>query len=146
MVPIIASRKARPDVEENCRFGAAQAFQLDKGPGRLARPARGDALFRRDNVAIGDYPPTPDLQNNADWTTKQVTFDIPAGATQLQIQPGLWGSKGLLEIDDVVVKAYAEGAKIEAAPAADAPWPSASKYFGAVSRCKCKAISAPASA
>src|SRR4028119_2133179 len=56
------------------------------------------------NLVVGDYPPIPEVAGNTDWVTKEVSLDIPAGATQLQLDPGLWGSKGLLELDDIIVK------------------------------------------
>jgi hypothetical protein len=54
---------------------------------------------------VGDYPAQPQIAGNTDWVTQEVSMDIPKGATQLLIEPGLWGSKGLLEIDDIIVKA-----------------------------------------
>jgi beta-galactosidase len=56
--------------------------------------------------------------------TKEVTLTVPVGATQLFLEPGLWGSKGLFEIDDLVVKVT------EIAPIiipVDAPWPATQK-------------------
>jgi hypothetical protein len=35
----------------------------------------------------------------------------------------LWGSKGLLEVDDIVVKAFTTTTAAQAVPAADAAWP-----------------------
>ncbi|HEX8833298.1 MAG TPA: hypothetical protein VF719_03820, partial [Abditibacteriaceae bacterium] len=75
-------------------------------------------------LVYGDYVPTPEVHGNTDWTMRRVAFDIPEGAKQLRLQPGLWGTKGLLEFDDIVVKAYAAGATIDTEPSADAPWPS----------------------
>ncbi|HEY0072911.1 MAG TPA: hypothetical protein VGB77_02335, partial [Abditibacteriaceae bacterium] len=77
------------------------------------------------NQMVGDYPPSLAVVGNTDWVTKEVLIDIPAGATQLQLDPGLWGSKGLLEIDDILVKASTETANI--VPSADAPWPTSVK-------------------
>ena len=57
------------------------------------------------NEMVGDYQTPPEIAGNTDWVTKEVSMDIPAGATQLKIEPGLWGSKGLLEIDDIIVTA-----------------------------------------
>ncbi|HEX8833032.1 MAG TPA: hypothetical protein VF719_02465, partial [Abditibacteriaceae bacterium] len=74
---------------------------------------------------VGDYPPSPSATGNTDWVTKEVTMDIPAGATQLQLDPGLWGSKGLLEIDDIVVKALA--LPLPTVASVDAAWPASAK-------------------
>lgn len=56
------------------------------------------------NEMAGTYPAMPQLQKNSDWTTQTVLLDVPPSATQLQIQPGLWGSKGIFELDDLVVR------------------------------------------
>jgi beta-galactosidase len=101
--------------------------KFEKGPEGWHGPRIALKFLDANNAPIEAGLPTPDIVENTDWATKQVTFDVPAGATQLQIQPGLWGSKGLLEIDDITVKAYAADAVMEAAPAADAPWPSSAK-------------------
>ncbi len=79
------------------------------------------------NQMTGTYPPMPQLQKDSDWTTQTVLLDVPPGATQLQIQPGLWGSKGVFELDDLVVRGSALSAQqlalqIErSAPGEDAP-------------------------
>ncbi|HEX8550703.1 MAG TPA: hypothetical protein VF681_04020 [Abditibacteriaceae bacterium] len=96
---------------------------FERGPEGWHGPRIALRFLNANNAPLDGGPPTPDITGNTDWATKQVTFDIPVGATQLQIQPGLWGSKGLLEIDDITVKAYAAGATLEAAPGEDAPWP-----------------------
>jgi hypothetical protein len=76
-----------------------------KGPEVWHGPRVGLRFLDAKNQMVGDYPPQPEIAGNTDWVTKEVSMDIPAGATQLQIEPGLWGSKGLLEIDDIIVKA-----------------------------------------
>ncbi|HEX8833762.1 MAG TPA: hypothetical protein VF719_06155, partial [Abditibacteriaceae bacterium] len=76
---------------------------------------------------VGQYPPALDIPGNTDWFTKEVTIDIPAGATQLQIEPALWGSKGLMEVDDIVVKASTALTGAQAVPAVDAAWPASAK-------------------
>src|SRR4028119_65449 len=76
-----------------------------KGPELWHGPRVGLRFLDAKNQMVGDYPPQPEIAGNTDWVTKEVSMDIPAGATQLQIEPGLWGSKGLLEIDDIIVKA-----------------------------------------
>jgi beta-galactosidase len=79
------------------------------------------------NQMVGDYPPPPEVKGNTDWVTREVSIEIPAGATKLQLDPGLWGSKGLLEIDDIVVKASTEPTAAQSVPAVDAAWPSSAK-------------------
>ena len=76
-----------------------------KGPEVWHGPRVGLRFLDAKNQMVGDYPTQPEIAGNTDWVTKEVSMDIPAGATQLQIEPGLWGSKGLLEIDDIIVKA-----------------------------------------
>lgn len=99
----------------------------EKGPEGWHR-ARVSLIFLNDkSVKVGDYPAIPDLTANSDWVTKEVTLKVPAEATQLQLQPGLWGSKGLFEIDDLVVRVT------EIAPVpvpvipVDALWPTTEK-------------------
>ena len=76
---------------------------------------------------VGQYPPALDVPGNTDWIAKEVTIDIPPGATQLQIEPALWGSKGLLEVDDIVVKASTALTAAQAVAAIDAAWPTSAK-------------------
>src|SRR4028118_1220275 len=75
-----------------------------KGPEGWHGPRVGLRFLDAKNQMVGDYPPIPEVTGNTDWVTKEVSMDIPAGATQLQLDPGLWGSKGLLELDDIIVK------------------------------------------
>ncbi|HEV7301151.1 MAG TPA: hypothetical protein VGN72_17425 [Tepidisphaeraceae bacterium] len=56
---------------------------------------------------VGDYPNMPAQRTDADWTQKTVELDVPAGATQLVLQPGLWLTAGTLDLDDVSVEAHA---------------------------------------
>jgi hypothetical protein len=103
-----------------------------KGPEVWHGPRVGLRFLDAKNQMVGDYPPQPEIAGNTDWVTKEVSMDIPAGATQLQIEPGLWGSKGLLEIDDIIVKASPAAtaataaqlvAPVDAALPADKPKP-----------------------
>jgi hypothetical protein len=116
-----------------------------KGPEGWQRPHIALRFLDEAGQVYGDYVATPEVSGNTDWTIRRVAFDIPEGAKQLRLQPGLWGTKGLFEIDDIVVKAYAAGATIDPEVAADAPWPSASKHAGAAKGCRCKAPGARAS-
>jgi hypothetical protein len=98
-----------------------------KGPEGWQRPHIALRFLDEAGQVYGDYVATPEVSGNTDWTIRRVAFDIPEGAKQLRLQPGLWGTKGLFEIDDIVVKAYAAGATIDPEVAADAPWPSSVK-------------------
>ena len=76
----------------------------EKGP-EVWHRARVSLTFQNaKGEKVGAYPPIPDLTANSDWVTKEVTLNVPVGATQLLLEPGLWGSKGLFEIYDLVVK------------------------------------------
>ena len=101
----------------------------EKGPEGWHGARIGLRFVDEKNQMVGGYPVTPDVTTNTDWVTKEVTIDIPAGATQLQLDPGLWGSKGLLEIDDIVVKASTEATAAQAVPAVDAAWPASAKVI-----------------
>jgi hypothetical protein len=98
-----------------------------KGPEVWHGPRVGLRFLDAKNQMVGDYPTQPEIAGNTDWVTKEVSMDIPAGATQLQLDPGLWGSKGLLEIDDIVVKASTEPTAAQLVPAVDAAWPTSAK-------------------
>jgi len=95
----------------------------EKGTEAWHGPRVGLRFLDANNQMVGDYPPQPQIERDTDWVTKEVSMDIPAGATQLQIEPGLWGSKGLLEIDDVIVTASpaATAATPDNAPQSAAP-------------------------
>ncbi|HEX8833143.1 MAG TPA: glycoside hydrolase family 2 TIM barrel-domain containing protein, partial [Abditibacteriaceae bacterium] len=96
----------------------------EKGP-QVWHRARVSMTFQNaKGEQVGVLPVIPDLSANSDWVTKEVTLTVPVGATQLFLEPGLWGSKGLFEIDDLVVKVT------EIAPIVipvDAPWPATQK-------------------
>jgi beta-galactosidase len=99
----------------------------EKGPEGWHR-ARVSMTFQDDTgKMVGTYPAIPDLTANSDWVTKEVTVQVPPEATRLQLQPGLWGSKGLFEIDDLTVKVTALAQVVPPVVAADAPWPAAQK-------------------
>src|SRR4028119_1250772 len=77
---------------------------FEKGPEDWHGPRIGLRFLDDKKQVVGDYPSIPEVKGNTDWVTKEVSLDIPAGATQLQLDPGMWGSKGLLELDDIIVK------------------------------------------
>ncbi|HZH07996.1 MAG TPA: hypothetical protein VEY69_15100, partial [Lautropia sp.] len=99
----------------------------EKGPENWHRARVSMRFMDSGGKLVGDYPAIPDLRENSDWVTKEVTVQVPAEATQLQLQPGLWGSKGLFEIDDIVVKVTATAQAEAAVVPADAPWPASQK-------------------
>jgi len=101
--------------------------KYQKGPELHHGPRIGLRFVDDANAQVADYPPTPSITGDTDWVAKEVIFPIPARATKLQIQPGLWGSKGLLEVDDIVVKAYPEPSTVPTAQPVDAPWPASMK-------------------
>jgi hypothetical protein len=59
---------------------------------------------------VGNYPPMPALRADSDWVWRRVQMEVPAGATRLVLQPGLWLSSGTLELDDLQVLAYRDAA------------------------------------
>jgi hypothetical protein len=101
----------------------------EKGPEAWHRARVSLTFLNEKGVMVGDYPAIPDLTANSDWVTKEVTLKVPAEATQLQLQPGLWGSKGVFEIDDLVVR-VAEVAPVPVpVTPTDAPWPASAKVL-----------------
>src|SRR4028118_610153 len=71
-----------------------------KGPEGWQRPHIALRFLDDNGQPYGDYVPTPEVHGNTDWTIRRVSFDIPEGAKQLRMQPGLWGTKGLLALAD----------------------------------------------
>ena len=57
----------------------------------------------------GGYPGMPNLRANSDWITREVVLEVPADATRLVLQPGLWLATGILEMDDIKVIPFASG-------------------------------------
>ncbi|MDQ3815779.1 MAG: hypothetical protein M3347_17845, partial [Armatimonadota bacterium] len=87
----------------------ATNFQLGKEGWHEARIA---LRFENDKgEQVGGYPAMPNLRANADWVTREVILEVPEGATQLQMQPGLWLATGVLEIDDIKVMPFVSGAE-----------------------------------
>src|SRR4028118_297559 len=90
------------------KLSVSARFKLSgyqKGPELWHGPRIGLRFVDDKIQMVGDYPAQPQIADNTEWVTKEVSMDIPKGATQLLIEPGLWGSKGLLEIDDIIIKA-----------------------------------------
>ena len=54
----------------------------------------------------GGYPSMPNLRADSDWIVREVVLEVPAGATRIVLQPGLWLASGTLEMDDLEVRAY----------------------------------------
>jgi hypothetical protein len=96
---------------------------FEKGPEGWHGARIGLRFLDDKNLVVGDYPPIPEVAGNTDWVTKEVSLDIPAGATQLQLDPGLWGSKGLLELDDIIVKASTAATAAQLVAPVDAALP-----------------------
>jgi beta-galactosidase len=107
--------------------GRLKLSNYEKGPEAWHRARVSMRFMNANGDLIGDYPATPDLRENSDWVTKEVTLQVPKDATQLQLQPGLWGSKGLFEIDDLVVRVTALAQVAPPLVPVDAPWPAAQK-------------------
>jgi hypothetical protein len=104
---------------------------FEKGPEAWHRARVSMVFLDSKGTKVLDQSPIPDLTANSDWVTKEVTMEVPKNATHLQMQPGLWGSKGQFEIDDIVVKVSDIAAPAApAAPivAADAPWPANANF------------------
>jgi hypothetical protein len=54
---------------------------------------------------VGDWPDVIVLeQSRAEWTTVSRTYEVPQGATSISLTPGLWGTAGTFDIDDLRVK------------------------------------------
>ena len=101
-----------------------------KGPEAWHGPRVQLRFMDAKNQMVGDYQTPPEIAGNTDWVTKEVSMGIPAGATQLWIEPGLWGSKGLLEIDDIIVKASPAATAAQLVAPFDAALPAAGTKTG----------------
>jgi beta-galactosidase len=63
-----------------------------------------------ENKMVGDWPNVIQLEtSSAEWMTVSRDYEVPEGATSIFITPGLWGTAGVLDFDDLVVK-VADGA------------------------------------
>ncbi len=98
-----------------------------KGPENWHRARVTLKFLNNEGEMVGTYPAIPDLTENSDWVNEEVTLQVPVGATKLQLQPGLWGSKGLFEVDDITVKITEFGDVVDPNAATDAPWPDTAK-------------------
>jgi hypothetical protein len=56
-----------------------------------------------DGQPVGDYPPAPELAADSDWTTTNALLPIPAGATALRLEPGMYHCGGTLWVRRIVV-------------------------------------------
>jgi hypothetical protein len=67
---------------------------------------------------VGDWPRMIDyLGTRADWQHDEETYDIPAGATKLRLQLGMWEvQSGTLDLDNIVLEPVADRAGQPIAP------------------------------
>jgi hypothetical protein len=56
-----------------------------------------------DGKPVGDYPPAPELATDSDWTTTYALLPIPAGATVLRLEPGMYHCTGTLWVRRITV-------------------------------------------
>ncbi|MBV9867117.1 MAG: hypothetical protein JO316_17315 [Abitibacteriaceae bacterium] len=50
------------------------------------------------------YMPPLELRQDSDWVQREITTDVPAGATVLKLMPRLLWAKGVFDVDDIVVE------------------------------------------
>jgi len=58
------------------------------------------------------FTPAPMLERDSDWTTREVNFHIPQGATSIVVQPGVFTQKGGLWVDDIVLNVREAGSAV----------------------------------
>ncbi|HEX8834560.1 MAG TPA: hypothetical protein VF719_10190, partial [Abditibacteriaceae bacterium] len=69
---------------------------------------------------VGDWPDVIQLQQStAEWLKVTRTYEIPAGAASISLTPGLWGTSGTFDIDDLTVKS-ADAVEANKTPAREA--------------------------
>ena len=56
------------------------------------------------NKVVTPWPPSPTFKEvSPDWTEFKVTLTVPAGATKLKIEPGIFHSVGEADFDDLAL-------------------------------------------
>lgn len=60
------------------------------------------------NTVVKPYPKQPTLRTSKEWTVFDVSAEVPQGATQIRLMPGMWGAKGTVDIDEVRVLALTQ--------------------------------------
>jgi len=73
------------------------------------------------NEMVGQYGPVPELRADSDWTLREVTMTVPAGAHHLNVQPALFHATGTVEFDDIQIVPLSLRPAPTRAPAAAAP-------------------------
>jgi hypothetical protein len=88
--------------------------------------ARFTQQFINDKGVVQPYPPQPRLsETTREWVQVDETLTIPDNATHLQMNPGLWGTAGTFDLDDIsLVVGDGRGAT---QATQDAPAPTAAK-------------------
>jgi len=72
----------------------------------------------------GDWPDVLVLQkSSAQWAKVTRIYDVPTGATSIALTPGLWGTSGTFDIDDLIIKSADKSAAVPQKIAAQKPAP-----------------------
>jgi len=81
----------------NLKVGGQEPFQNAR-VGYLFTDARGRK--------VGDWPPTPGLREDSDWTWIEVKAAVPPDAVLLKISPVLHNAAGILDVDDIQIEVH----------------------------------------
>ena len=86
-----------------------RARKLDVGPKSYTN-ARVQLTWRdAKGERVGDWPHSPNLTRDSEWTEISTNEHIPVGATQLNFEVALWESIGVFDIEYVKVRVTALG-------------------------------------
>jgi len=94
--------------------------------------ARLTSQFTNDKGVVQPYPPQPTLRETTkEWVNFTETLKIPDAATHFQLMPGLWGTAGVMDLDDISITLGDDTGPVEA-PANAAPLAAAKVLFDEV--------------
>ncbi|HEX8550700.1 MAG TPA: hypothetical protein VF681_04005 [Abditibacteriaceae bacterium] len=92
----------------------------DKGKEGWYAPRLTFQFQNAEGKMVGDWPDVIRLeQSSAEWITVARTYEVPAGAVSISLTPGLWGTSGTFDMDDLVVKS-ADRVEVNRTPARQA--------------------------
>ncbi|HXI83036.1 MAG TPA: hypothetical protein VNL17_02980 [Verrucomicrobiae bacterium] len=102
--PIVIGTKLPLDQSWRKLKVSARLRARNMQPGEQAwQNARIMLRFEEETGKPLSFPSCPQLGLNSDWVTLSTTFEVPAGATTLAVEPGVYGPAGELSVDDITV-------------------------------------------
>src|SRR5882724_2511760 len=102
--PTVISTKLPVDQSWRKLKVSARLRARDLQPGEQAwQNARIMLRFEDETGKPLSFPSCPQLGMDSDWVALSTTFEVPASATTLAVEPGVYGPAGELSVDDITV-------------------------------------------